>query len=1043
MKERLLLLLLALGVLSAQTEVKAQQSTVYKDPWAIYNEAIQFFDQQNYESAQRLLREYNNYRVTAYDIPNNTARSHAQFLIAVCAVELFQPDAEKLLLDYIYSTPYENPDKRMAYYHLGRYHFREKNYKESIEYFKKINTGDLSRAEIDEYRFMMAYSHFFNKDFNQAYPLFRQTRTVNNKYYYASNYYYGYIAFTKGDVDQALESFEKIKDSKTYEKIIPFYIAQIRFRKGQYQEVITYLQPIINDTKLSNFAELNLTLGQSYFELGQYANAIKYMEVYAEKSRNLQKGEIYQLGYAYYQTKDCKNAIANLTQLADLKDTVGQNSLYLLGDCYLKTGNKLNARSAFQKAGSFNFDPVITENSKFSYAKLSYEAGLDNEAVNALESFVKEYPKSKHNTEAKSLLAELLVSSSDYERALAIIEGIPDQSPQVKKASQVVAFNRGVQLYNNQQYEEAIKHFDLSLKNPLVPKFKAMAYYWKGEALFVTGQYEKAGWQFSNFNGIATVSDIENAEWYRINGNYGLGYAFLKQNRYQDATIYFEKAITEGKRSNNAEIQKRILPDAILRNGDSYYLVKNYPKAIENYDEISNRSGSTGKDYAMFQKGLIQGLQGNYEGKVNTMTELQRNFPTSLYADDALFEAGNTSLEQRKNTTAINFYQKLLKDYPNTSYKVETYLKLGLIYFNDKDYKKSQDNYERVLQLAPNTSKAKEAFAGIQEIAIATGDKSIVINTIKKYNVSVDEADELNYRIAENQFIQKNFPQAIKYFNEYLIGFGKGAYALNAHYYRADSYLELDKFAEALPDYEKVISMAPNHFMEPALAKASWIAFFKVKDYEKSYNLYKLLLENTQDKQNVYAANLGLMRSSYTLKKYAETEKYANALISTGQASPQEVFEADYYLGKIAFNNKNYTKAESHLKKIEDKDNTEGTDAKYMLAYILFANNSYDQSIAKAYELINKRGGYRELVIKSYILLADNYFKKGDNFQAKSTLQSIIDNYKPEDELKQEARQKLQKIIDSEVGTNKLAPEQDEEGELIPDPSGTIELNQP
>lgn len=1042
LRKRVLLLLCALGLLLSPTIVQAQQSTVYKDPWAIYNEAIQFFDQQNYESAQRLLREYNNYQITAYDVPNGTARSHAQFLIAVCALELFQPDAEKLFLDFIYSTPYENPDKRMAYYHLGRYHFRERNYKDALEYFQKIDTGDLSRAENEEYRFMMAYAYFFNKDFDKAYPLFKQTRNVNNKYYYASNYYYGYIAFTKGEVDEALASFEKVKDSKTYEKIIPFYIAQIRFKKGQYKEVISYLQPIINDTKLSNFGELNLTLGQSYYELGQYPNAIKYMEVYADKNKSLKKSELYQLGYAYYQTGDCNNAINNFTQLADLKDTVGQNALYLLGDCYLKTGNKLNARSAFQKAASFNFDPVITENARFNYAKLSYEAGLDNEAVAALESFIKDYPKSKYGNEAKGLLSELLLSSSDYDKALKIIQGITDQSPQVKKAYQVVAFNKGVQLYNNQQYDEAIKNFDLSLQNPIIPKFKAMAYYWKGEAFFNTGEYQKAGWQYSNFNGIASVSELDNAEWYIINGNYGLGYAFLKQERYRDATLYFEKAITDARKSKNAEIQKRILTDAILRNGDSYYMVKDYTKAISNYDEVYTK-GATGKDYAMFQKGLIQGLQGNYDGKVGTMLDLQRQFPGSLYADDALFEAANTSLEQRKNSTAIGHYQKLLKDYPNSQYKVESYLKLGLVYFNEKDYKKSLENYERVLQLAPNTSKAKEAFSGIQEIAIATGDKAVVTNIMKKYNVSVDEADELNYRIAENQFIKKNYAQAVKLFNEYLIGFSKGAYALNAHYYRADSYLELDKFLEALPDYEAVVNMAPNHFMEPALAKASWIAFYKAKDYEKSYSLYKLLLENTQDKQNVFDANLGLMRSTYTLGKLNETEKYANALIATGQASPKEIFEADYYLGKIAFGKKNYTIAETQFKKIEATDNLEGTDAKYHLARILFINGSYDKSIEKAYEVINKRGGYHELVIKSYLLLADNYFKKGNNFQAKATVQSIIDNYAPEDELKKEAREKLQMIINAEAGTNKLAPDEEDGGTLEPDPSGTIDLNQP
>ena len=66
------------------------------------------------------------------------------------------------------------------------------------------------------------------------------------------------------------------------------------------------------------------------------------------------------------------------------------------------------------------------------------------------------------------MLSILLVSSSDYEKALKIIEGITDKSPQVKKAYQVVAFNRGVQLYNQQQYDAAIEHFDISLQNPIV-----------------------------------------------------------------------------------------------------------------------------------------------------------------------------------------------------------------------------------------------------------------------------------------------------------------------------------------------------------------------------------------------------------------------------------------------------------------------------------------------------------------------------------------------------------------------------------------------
>jgi hypothetical protein len=42
-------------------------------------------------------------------------------------------------------------------------------------------------------------------------------------------------------------------------------------------------------------------------------------------------------------------------------------------------------------------------------------------------------------------------------------------------------------------------------------------------------------------------------------------------------------------------------------------------------------------------------------------------------------------------------------------------------------------------------------------------------------------------------------------------------------------------------------------------------------------------------------------------------------------------------------------------------------------------------------------------------LLADNYVGLKDNFQAKATLQSIIDNYKADDDILPTAKQKLEK----------------------------------
>ena len=65
------------------------------------------------------------------------------------------------------------------------------------------------------------------------------------------------------------------------------------------------------------------------------------------------------------------------------------------------------------------------------------------------------------------------------------------------------------------------------------------------------------------------------------------------------------------------------------------------------------------------------------------------------------------------------------------------------------------------------------------------------------------------------------------------------------------------------------------------------------------------------------------------------------------------------------------------------------------------------------FELIKQFSAYDFWVAKSFILLADVYQKVDNTFQAKQTLQSIIDNYKGED-LKKIAQDKLNLIIESE-----------------------------
>ena len=105
--------------------------------------------------------------------------------------------------------------------------------------------------------------------------------------------------------------------------------------------------------------------------------------------------------------------------------------------------------------------------------------------------------------------------------------------------------------------------------------------------------------------------------------------------QYKTAATYFQKFLNGDERYANTE------NDAITRLCDSYFVLKNYAKALDYYNRIIERH-SQGEDYALFQRGMIRGLQGDPDAKISTLTDVLNKYPKSDYADDASFEIAYT-----------------------------------------------------------------------------------------------------------------------------------------------------------------------------------------------------------------------------------------------------------------------------------------------------------------------------------------------------------------------------------------------------------------
>src|SRR4029077_15791257 len=135
-----------------------------------------------------------------------------------------------------------------------------------------------------------------------------------------------------------------------------------------------------------------------------FEKALPYLEQYVSKSKKVSRQDLYELSYCYYQTKNWNKAIEGFSQIGGKEDSLSQNAMYLLGDAYLKTGQKANARNAFLFCSSNSSNPAQREISKYNYAKLSFELGYQDVALTELQDFLKQYPNSTYNKEARELL---------------------------------------------------------------------------------------------------------------------------------------------------------------------------------------------------------------------------------------------------------------------------------------------------------------------------------------------------------------------------------------------------------------------------------------------------------------------------------------------------------------------------------------------------------------------------------------------------------------------------------------------------------------
>ena len=979
----------------------AQKSTIYTHELKDFNKAVSLFKDQQYASAQLIFNKVKESATT------EELKSDCAYYAANCAIRTNQLNGDELMEQFVSDYP-TSVKQNQAYIEVAQYHFKQGNYPQALQWFDKVDESSLSRNDQEKFNFQKGYSFFTAKKKKEATTYFN--RVVNSTEYGSqAKYYLGFMAYEGDDYKQATKYFDEVSGEEKYKEKLSYYQADMNFKLGNFQKAIDLGQKAIAKSTPVEKSELNKIIGESYFNLKKYDTAIPFLVAYKGKNGRWNNTDYYQLGYAYYKQKEYESAISQFNKIVGGKDFVAQNAYYHLAESYLNTNKKQEALNAFKNASEMDFDLAIQEDASLNYAKLSYELGNAYQSVPAvLQAFLNKYPNNSNRQEIEKLVIDSYISSKNYKEALVLLE--KNKSAENKLAYQKVLFYRGLELYIDGNYNDALRMFTKATTEQKDPIFTTRSTFWKGECEYVLNDFKEALLSYKQFSGSNQASKTPEFK----NHNYNIAYSYFKLKEYDQAGNYFQNQIEK------SASDKVRLNDSYLRLADCRFVTSKYNEAMEAYDKVIE-SKSLDSDYAYFQKAISYGFLSKTDKKITELNSFIQLYPKSEYKDDALFELANTYVANDKNDLAIKTYERLNVEFKKGLFTSRAILRQGLVYYKTDKNDQALLKFKKVAADFPRTPEALEAVATARLIYVDNGrvdEYASWVRTLDFVAVTDVELDNDTYEAAEKQFQQGNSKQAVAGFVSYVNQFPRGIHALPANYNLAQLYFAEGSENKSIPNYEYVIAQSRNEFTEQSLSRLAQI-FLKNNQTDKAIAIL-LRLENEADvAQNKTYAQSNLMKSYYEQKNYSNAVIYAEKVLSNSKSDDKVKSDAQIIIARAAIETGDEAKAKVAYAKVMTIAKGElAAEALYYDAYFKNKEGNYDASNASVQKIAKNYSSYKYYGAKGLVLMAKNFYGLKDSFQATYILENVIQNFTDYPEVVADAKTTLQAFKIEESKTN-------------------------
>lgn len=967
--------LLILTALSAS----AQKNINQYEPQFTFERGLLLFENRHYASALECFENY----LLMVDDSSDANIVMAKYYEAVSSLFLGNSKGETKILNFVK----ENPTHLMAEHANFLYAntlFANKKYRDAIKTYNKINKESLDEDDRNECKFKEAYCYYQTNDIDKAKPIFEELTKTDNQYRNDARYYHAHILYIDENYDEALKYFNLIKNDENYRDIANTYLLQINFEKNNYYEVCQNGDEILNKAKKKRKADIALMMAESWYQQGDYSKSLEYYKIVNENSnRRLSRELEFKIAFCMMKTNDFEGAIEHFTKVTDSDDELSQYASYYMAQCYTNIGQDKFARNTFYKAYKMSFNDSIRENALMNYAILSFIPGIDpfNETVSVLNDYIKNNPNSNNIAELQEITIHLLLNSNDYDAALECMEQYPKLSQELKNIQSELTYSAGVQQYKEGNFTEALNYFKKSTQ--------VESMFWIADIHYQMKDENKALHSYMEFikNPKSNSTDIYPLAYYNI------GYLYHNKGDLNNSIIKFKEFLNYDKSSDKVRQN-----DSWMRIGDGYFVKRQYNDAINAYSNAV-KTDSKNADYAYYQQAMGYGALGKTNEKINCLNIITTRYQKSSFYDKALYEIGVAYLNTNDYRSAIAAFDRVVKEKPKSSYARKSLMKIGMIYYNNNENDKALEELDKIVTQYPNTEESREAWNIILNIYRDKNDLDTYFAYRKANNLTdhIDKQDSLSFVTIQDFYAKRNYDETLKGAKQYLEKYPNGSYLLDVHYYAMKSMEASGNTNDVRPHIEYIINQQYNDYTDNALLLIARMDY-DAEDYESSAEYYNRLISVTENHNIMMEAIESCMKSYYFNRQYDKSIEKANQLLLITEINENQKIQANYILGKSYYDKNIYDESLKYFNICMGLNQSEiGAECGYYASVCLYRLNRYDEAEEKVFEVSEKYGNYLYWTACSFIVLSDVYVAKDNDFQAKETLKSVIENY-PQDE---------------------------------------------